>query len=263
MSKPASKLAVKPTVIALEVVDDVSLGAELTSLYHEANDGFRRVLRFGAAFLQVEHRVTACDTVLTRGKASGKFGVAGSGMKGWLAKYAPEVGRPTAYKYRDITEALALKFKIADPALCFAADITELPPAEQAKRAKAIEYVSGRSLSGVQLELGLVTRAGGDTRSAAARAAQGKDAADPEAPIAWPKALPFTSEEDRARFEKMPNAQRLAWLEWMPRMRHLQHDLTKAKPLWPHLDKASREDLIATFTEGLSLLSPRAEALKR
>lgn len=147
MPKPSLKVA-KKAPFAVELMDDHAIGLELTALYNDANDGFRRVLRFGAAFLYVESRVTACDTHNNTARKGG-------GMKGWLEKYAPDVARSTAYKYRDIAEAVALKFHIADPALCFGTDQKALPPAEQAKREKAIEFVAGKSLNGVQMELGL------------------------------------------------------------------------------------------------------------
>lgn len=135
-------------------MDDAALGSELTALYHDANDGFRRVLRFGARFLQIEASVT----METPGRdQAGQFKDSGGGMKGWLEAHAPQIARSTAYKYRDVTEALAKKYQIADPVLCFSAPASELPEAEAAQQAKALDFVAEKSIRQVQLELHLIT----------------------------------------------------------------------------------------------------------
>lgn len=155
MSKTPSKALVKAANSDLEIMPEViyaQLGAELTTLYHEAEDGFRRVLRFGAAFLRVEQIVNG-----TRAVNSPKRGPGAYGFANWLRDHAPEISERSAIRYRDITEALCGKFKIADPERVFAADAATLPEADQAKRAKALDFVAEKSLRQVQLELDLVS----------------------------------------------------------------------------------------------------------
>ena len=247
----------EPT-LALTPADHAALGAELTALYHDAVEGNMRILAFGARFLEVEHLVT----VSTRGHG-GKFGEKGEGIKAWLEINAPEISRPSAYRWRDIAEATAKKFKVSNPALVFSSAPALLEEADRAKREKVAEFVQEKSQRGLQLELKLVSRhaGGGDTRSAAAKAAQAAKGSEPKE-IALPQAA-WVTEGDEALFAKLDEPQRIAFLDWTPRIRAIAADLADPRPIWPHLDDATKGDVIDCLEQVLARLSPRHAALRR
>ena len=125
MSPKSSTLVISPA-LPLTDADHARLGAELTALYQEALVGHLRVLAFGAKFMEVEKVVSTCGHNPERGPQT-----KGTGMKAWLEEHAPEVSRSTAYRFRDIAEAVAKRFKLAEPARIFALTAGELTPKEQ------------------------------------------------------------------------------------------------------------------------------------
>jgi hypothetical protein len=142
-------LSVIPAPAPLSNADSHRLGLELTELYHEALEGHMRVLSFGAKFLEVESYVSTC------GQVSGGRGNKG-GVAEWMRVNAPEISRPTAYRFRDIAAGMAKKFGIKNPALVFCTPLKSLPAADRKKRDKVLEFTADKSLRGLQLELGLL-----------------------------------------------------------------------------------------------------------
>lgn len=125
------------------------MGRQLTAQYQRAVSGMREVLIFGAMLWQVEAHVT----VSTRGHG-GKFGDKGTGLKGWLEQHAPEISRPTAYRFLGIAKAVAEEYeavvgqKIAKnydlPALVLA-DTAALSEPAKLKQGELFDYVAGTS----------------------------------------------------------------------------------------------------------------------
>ena len=133
-------------------IGDRKVGQKLTALYRDAQAAELAILRFGAAFWAVEQVVLS-----TCGQNSGPGAY---GFASWLRDHAPEISRTTAIRYRDIAEATAEKFKIADPVRVFSLPVEELDEQERAKREKVVEFVADKSMRGIQLELGLVESRG-------------------------------------------------------------------------------------------------------
>jgi hypothetical protein len=148
-SSPFAGLQISATPFG---VGDKKVGEKLTALYRDAQDAELAILRFGAAFWAVEQVVLA-----TCGQNSGPGAY---GFATWLADHAPEISRTTARRYRDIAEATAERFKIADPVRVFSLPVDQLDKQDQAKRAKVCEFMAEKSMRGIQLELGLVSRMG-------------------------------------------------------------------------------------------------------
>lgn len=246
---------------SLSPADHQRLGAELTSLYHDAVEGNMRILAFGARLLEVEQVVSTCGIV---NPLSCKSSKSGGGLKAWLAENAPEISIGTAWRWKDIAEATAEKFKIKNPAAIFGSDAKSLGDADRAKREKVATFVAEKSQRGLQLELGLATRAasGGDTRSAKARAEQAARGHVPSDEVPFPTpGTPYVIAADQPFFDKLDREQRLAWIQWGLRFREIAADLGDPKDSWPHLDEVTKGDVIATCEDLLRRLSARHEKL--
>jgi hypothetical protein len=138
---------------SLTSATDEQLGGALTALYHDAQAAEMAFLKFGAAFHAVEQLVSG-----TRAGNSPERGPGSYGFESWLRDHAPDVSPRTARRYRDIARATAEKFRIENPMDVFSLPVEDLSEADRAKRAKALEFVSDKSMRGIQLELGLVHR---------------------------------------------------------------------------------------------------------
>lgn len=255
-----SNLTKFPSATLTTPADHATLGAELTELYHEAVEGNMRILAFGARLLEVEHLVSTRGIVNSLSSKSTKTG---SGLKGWLETNAPEISVGTAWRWKDIAEATAKKFKVGNPSLVFGADLAALSDGDRTKRDQVWGFVQEKSQRGLQLELKLVSRraGGGDTRSAAAKAAQVAKGTLPKE-LSLPDS-PWVTEGHKALWPKLDNAQRIAWLEWMPRVQAIAADLADPQPIWPHLDDVTKDAVIDVLEQTLANLSPRHAALRR
>lgn len=226
-------------------LDDAAVGRELTALY---NDAEMSILRFGAAFYAVEKIVNA-----TRGVNSPKRGPGSYGFANWLAEHSPEIAEGTARRYRDIAEAVAQKFKIADPVKFFNAPAAELDEKDQAKRAKVIDFVADKSVRGLQLELGLVANRGGDNAK--------RDAAGNRLPAANPKEIncpPWATEGEKALWATLQtDNQKLAFIDWRPRIAQMANQVADVRTGWlADMDQHTKNDLIATLVEVLKFVAP-------
>lgn len=142
--QPAQAMEV---VAAGPVSDDAAIGQQLTAQYKRAVSGMREVLIFGAMLMQVDVTVSA------RGHG-GKFGNKGTGLKGWLETYAPEISRPTAYRFLGITKAVTEEYEgIVGPQIAKRFGLPELvltPPDQLPERARLkqgelFDFISGTS----------------------------------------------------------------------------------------------------------------------
>lgn len=127
--------------------EHAEMGAQLTEQYHKAVGAMPEILRFGAMMIRLE------ETLSARGQGSGN-GVKGDGVKGWLTEHAPEVSRATAYRFRDVTLAIAEDYaQLVGPKVAkqFAlpdlvtADPKKLPESARKKQLALFAYVSGTS----------------------------------------------------------------------------------------------------------------------
>ena len=146
--------------VELTVVDpaDAALAEQLTTQYQRAVGGIREVLIFGAMMLQARDHVT----VSTRGNG-GKFGDAGTGLKGWLTTHAPKVNLSTAYRFMDLAEGLRDEFKLAkkcDLVHLLSAPVADLPPPQKKAREKIDSFVEGKSQRQLQFAFAHDTKAG-------------------------------------------------------------------------------------------------------
>jgi len=133
---------------------DADLGNQLTAQYHRAVSGMREVLLFGAMLMQIEASLAPSVHVRTLGGKLAGSSRDGGGLKGWLEQHAPEIRRPTAYRFLGITKAVAAEYdqivgtRIAKkydlPTLALADPATLDEPAA-AKQLELFDYVAGTS----------------------------------------------------------------------------------------------------------------------
>lgn len=133
------------------VIDDpeghnLEMAEQLTAQYQRAVGGMRNVVLFGAMMLKLQDFIT----VSARGHG-GKFGDKNSGVKAWLARYAPDISRSTAYRFMAVAEAVQAEYKLpakAEP-LGFAAFATakpeDLPEPLRVKQQELWQNIEGTS----------------------------------------------------------------------------------------------------------------------
>lgn len=140
--KNDSQLSVKNSELSSSSQDEL-MGHQLTEQYSRAVGGVVEVVKFGAMMLTMENHVT----VSARGNG-GKFGNKGDGMKGWLARFAPEVNLSTAYRFKDIAEGIRDNFKLGkkvDMHLLLTAPDEEMGDALRKKKIAILDFVQGKS----------------------------------------------------------------------------------------------------------------------
>jgi len=118
------------------------MGEQMTAQFQKAVGGIRDIVIFGAMFVATQRVVSTCGHYSERGPQT-----KGEGLRGWLAKYAPEVNRPTAYRFAQISKGIIDTFSLGrtDLAALLQADASALS-APQKKKREAIEAaISGRS----------------------------------------------------------------------------------------------------------------------
>jgi len=132
--------------------DFEQMGQQLTTQYQRAVSGMVEIVKFGAMMAHVRNTLSNVDKVSARGKALTGNGIKGDGLKAWLEQYAPDVKRATAYRFEDVTQAMAEEYvqivgtrvanKYSLPELVLA---EKLPKQAQAKQLQFFEYISGTS----------------------------------------------------------------------------------------------------------------------
>lgn len=155
MKTQTTTITVSPvSPVSPVAASDTALGQQLTAQYHRAVSGMREVLIFGAMLMQIEASLSPSVHVRTLGGKLAGSTRDGGGLRGWLSQHAPEIRRPTAYRFLGITKAVAAEYdqivgaRIAKqydlPTLALA-DPATLPEPAAAKQLELFDYVSGTS----------------------------------------------------------------------------------------------------------------------
>lgn len=224
---------------------DAAIGAKLTELYNDAQAAELAILRFGAAFWAVEQGING-----TRAVNSPKAGAGAYGFKNWMADHAPEINERTARRYRDIAEATAEKFMIADPVRVFSLPFAELDQDDQKKRAAVVDFIANKSMRGLQLELGIGGRGGSPTRGRS----DGQDSiptVKTDAPPSW------CNEIQKRVWATLTEDQRNSYCEWMPRIYMMASQVADPKKgFLPNLPQIAKDDLVTVCVELLVFLRP-------
>jgi uncharacterized Zn finger protein (UPF0148 family) len=158
---------------------DISAPGTLSILGAEESDALRaeqlrtqwmRAIRgeaeqhiFGAMMILLTQHL---KTVSTRGHG-GKFGEKGGGVEGWLKENAPEIKRPTAYRWMKAAQGLLQKTGIAGAeelqSLLGTAE-ADLPPEQRAQQMELFSTM-GKHSQGELIELAPGHRLGGSRHS--------------------------------------------------------------------------------------------------
>jgi hypothetical protein len=135
-------------------ISDSAMGEQLTAQYKRAVSGMREVLIFGAMLMQLEEKLAPSVHARTLGGKLAGSTREGGGMKGWLEAHAPEISRPTAYRFLGITKSIGEEYaqivgaKVAKaydlPALVLA-DSSTLDAHAALKQGELFDFVSGTS----------------------------------------------------------------------------------------------------------------------
>ena len=141
---PAPQPAPTPEELAAIEEQDILMGQQLTEQYHKAVGGMTEVLRFGAMMMMLTENVSARGHVKFGGKGRGVK----DGVSEWLRTRAPDVKKPTAYRFLNVALAVAEKF--ATPKKIGFAELAttpadKLPAPLQKKQAELWNFVSGTS----------------------------------------------------------------------------------------------------------------------
>ena len=145
----STKLALK---IPQTEAEHRSLGDQLTSQYEKATAGMAEYIAFGALALNVREAINSARGVDTRpgGKES-----KGSGLKAWLASYAPTVTESTAYRYIELAESVKQELGIGESVdLHHLLKDEKLTPAEKARKGKILALVEGKSQRQLLISIG-------------------------------------------------------------------------------------------------------------
>lgn len=119
------------------------MGQQLTAQYRLAVGGMKDVVKLGAMMMMLEEKLNLSND----GHVSGGRGKKG-GVSEWLRTYAPDVKRPTAYRFKHIAEAVAEEYKDLLPAKVsfvhlLTTPLEKLPLNLQKKQAALLGFVDG------------------------------------------------------------------------------------------------------------------------
>ncbi|MBI3885899.1 MAG: hypothetical protein HY302_09260 [Opitutae bacterium] len=172
-----NQLALKPNATAVKV-DDRKLGKQLTDQYHRATDGMVEYLAFGALAMNVQELVDSA-----RGANSPQRGpeTKGTGLKGWLKTYAPEITEPTAYRYIEMADGVKAEFKLGPRSDLYAILKGDKPePKQLVLRDKISGFVDGKSQRQLLVSFGKY-----DAKTGGKRDAKTKPPTEAERRAAW------------------------------------------------------------------------------
>jgi hypothetical protein len=127
-----------------EDLNDIRMGAQLTSQYERAVGGMTEVLKFGALMMMLR------EILSTRGqlKKGGRADDGKGGIDGWLKRYAPQIKHATAYRFLHVAESVMAAFAV--PAKISFVELATTPAAElpeklRQKQTELWDFVSGTS----------------------------------------------------------------------------------------------------------------------
>lgn len=160
------------------------MGQQLTEQYHRATGAIREILIFGSMMVQMK------DTLSTRGQGTGN-GIKGDGLKGWLECYAPDISRPTAYRFMELAEGLQKRFETTDTVFLLSTPVEDLSDAEQAKRKEIDELIEGKSQRQLYFDFGLNEKKAELTESQIVKVIRSKSPAQKESELRTALCLKF------------------------------------------------------------------------
>jgi len=163
---------------------DAQMGQQLTEQYHRATGAIREILIFGSMMVQMK------DTLSTRGQGTGN-GIKGDGLKGWLECYAPDISRPTAYRFMELAEGLQKRFETTDTVFLLSTPVEDLSDAEQAKRKEIDELIEGKSQRQLYFDFGLNEKKAELTESQIVKVIRSKSPAQKESELRTALCLKF------------------------------------------------------------------------
>lgn len=149
-SQPSASGQLSKVLTIAEEDGDAVRGLQLDMQWDRAIKGEAEQHIFGAMMILLEeHLRAAAGFDSTRGvkSGSGRYGT-GTGMKAWLAKYAPKVKEATAYRWKKATQGLLKKSGIPDAEALqrlLGADADELTEPERATQLELFTLIEGTS----------------------------------------------------------------------------------------------------------------------
>jgi len=220
-----------PAVVEPESEQDAAMGAQLaeaaTAYEHGEQDQKMRGLFLGAMGLKLRthiHHVSARGHVVRNANGQiDRSAAKGTGLKGWLEKYAPTVPRSALYDWMAIAEGVQSHFRLAENVdlkalMCGSQQELEPKLAKVADRIR--KYLDGKSRR--QLELQFANRSTGGKRERSAEPTE-RDPVD-EAVCIWTPLLTQLAEE---------GLQERSWMhlpkEMQDRLDGLLIDISKAR----------------------------------
>lgn len=138
MPTPAS------TLVAPGTFDDALMGSLLTEQYHLAVNGMAHVTKFGAMMMGIREYLLKSTRGLKLPRGTNSEG----GVDAWLKEFAPNVKKPTAYRFLHVAEAVARDFQLPAKVSFIELATTEfsqLPEKLQQKQSELWEFVNGTS----------------------------------------------------------------------------------------------------------------------
>lgn len=138
-------------------LDDAELGRQLTAQYHRATGAMVEILAFGAMLGKVRDHL---ELVRVRTNSGNKGPIRGgeSSLAAWLKQHAPEISKPTAYRFLTLAEGVRRECQLGvkvDLVELLTTDPTALPKPLQAKRKKVMALVDGKSQRQLLFDFGV------------------------------------------------------------------------------------------------------------
>lgn len=130
--------------------NDALMGQQLTEQYKKAITATREVVVFGAMMLKIRERVSACGHAGNEARRD-------TGLKAWMEQHAPDVSRPTAYRFMALAEGVHEEFSLGkkvDLTLLLTESADELTPALRKKQKSILDFLEGKSQRQLLLQLG-------------------------------------------------------------------------------------------------------------
>lgn len=147
------------TTLTPAATEDTLMGEQLTTQYRRAVGGMQEVVIFGAMMIKLRDKFPEITKKGPAAKSKSTRGLtpdepAPITLEGWLATYAPEVKKASAYRFLHVTESVAESYKEIVGAktakLISLPDLVTLPVADlpkgcEAKQMALFDFVNGTS----------------------------------------------------------------------------------------------------------------------
>lgn len=157
--KPSHRAKSKSRALAVPASEDALMGEQLTTQYRRAVSGMQEVVIFGAMMIKLREKFPEITKKGPAAKSKSTRGLtldepAPITLEKWLNTYAPDVKKPTAYRFLHVTESIAGHYAEIVGAktakLISLPDLVTLPAKElprgcEAKQLQLFEFVNGTS----------------------------------------------------------------------------------------------------------------------